>query len=147
MTHQATANRRWSLFSRMVSVDSRAFFVFFTDGQTYVRTPRVKIMTTNSAVAWWVNKFICYDFTVTTCKPNPTLFTTSTSDRRKSNEMALNFFWTKKNEKMRMTSRVLEISFSFKKITVVENKKQEAGKTLEKFLSGFCICHNKSSFV
>ena len=27
----------------------------FSDGRTDVRTPRVKIMTAYSAVAWWVN--------------------------------------------------------------------------------------------
>ena len=41
----------------MVSVVAR---ICFCDGRTDVRTPCVKIMTTFSAVAWWVNKPIGY---------------------------------------------------------------------------------------
>ena len=55
MTHQATANRWW-LFSCMVYVVERANVSIaarfsFSDGRTHT----VKIMTTYSAVAWWVN--------------------------------------------------------------------------------------------
>ena len=50
LTHQATANR-WPLSAHMVPGVAALFFVFWMD----VRTPHVKIMTTNSAVAWWVN--------------------------------------------------------------------------------------------
>ena len=45
-------------------------FLFFgrtdvrTDGRTDVRTPRVKIMTTYSAVAWWVKKVIGIDWEI-----------------------------------------------------------------------------------
>ena len=49
VTHHARANM-WSLFSCMWSVV--ASILFFR--QKYGRTPWVKIMTTYSAVAWWV---------------------------------------------------------------------------------------------
>ena len=67
MTHQATING-FSLFSRMASVGLFTVlltiaFVYFCDG----RTPCVKIMTTYSALAWWVN------FVLRTAKNAPAL--------------------------------------------------------------------------
>ena len=35
--------------------------IYFCDGSKYVRTPCAKMMTTNPAVAWWINKLF-FDF-------------------------------------------------------------------------------------
>ena len=53
MIHQATANR-WPLSAHMVP-GVAALFLFL--GRTDGHTQRVKIMTTYSAVAWWVNVY------------------------------------------------------------------------------------------
>ena len=54
MTHHAPVNR-WSLFSSMVSVVGSAYFVYWAlTLACYFRTLCMKIMTTYSAVAWWV---------------------------------------------------------------------------------------------
>ena len=57
MTHQATGSHYfhvWRPLYRVFYVSVVARFCF-SDGRTDVRTARVKIMTTYSAVAWWVN--------------------------------------------------------------------------------------------